>query len=96
MAAADAQVEEINSLYRMGMMSEEERYTKVVDIWNTTTATLRNMILPGLDKFNPIRMMTDSGARGSAAQVSQLAGMRGLMASPSGQHAGTAHSRELP
>ena len=85
MAAADAQVEEINSLYRMGMMSEEERYTKVVDIWNTTTATLRNMILPGLDKFNPIRMMTDSGARGSAAQVSQLAGMRGLMASPSGR-----------
>ena len=85
MAAADAQVEEINNLYRMGMMSEEERYTNVVDIWNNTTATLRNMILPGLDKFNPIRMMTDSGARGSAAQVSQLAGMRGLMASPSGR-----------
>ncbi|MDD3335340.1 MAG: DNA-directed RNA polymerase subunit beta' [Eubacteriales bacterium] len=85
LAAADAQVAEINGLYRMGMMSEDERYTKVVDIWNTTTATLRNMILPGLDKFNPIRMMTDSGARGSAAQVSQLAGMRGLMASPSGR-----------
>ena len=47
-------------------MSEEERYTKVIDIWNNHhRRTLRNMILPGLDKFNPIRMMTDSGARGS-------------------------------
>ena len=85
LAEADAQVAEINGLYRMGMLSEDERYTKVVDIWNSTTANLRNRILPGLDKFNPIRMMTDSGARGSAAQVSQLAGMRGLMASPSGK-----------
>ena len=82
---ADDQVAEINGLYRMGMLSEDERYSKVVDIWNATTANLRGRILPGLDKFNPIRMMTDSGARGSAAQVSQLAGMRGLMASPSGK-----------
>ncbi|MBP3542064.1 MAG: DNA-directed RNA polymerase subunit beta' [Clostridia bacterium] len=82
---ADAQVNMINNQYMMGFMSEDERYTTVVDIWNKTTATLRGMILPGLDKFNPIRMMTDSGARGSAAQVSQLAGMRGLMASPSGR-----------
>ena len=82
---ADDQVAEINGLYRMGMLSEDERYSKVVDIWNATTANLRSRILPGLDKFNPIRMMTDSGARGSAAQVSQLAGMRGLMASPSGK-----------
>ena len=82
---ADEQVAEINGLYRMGMLSEDERYAKVVDIWNATTANLRGRILPGLDKFNPIRMMTDSGARGSAAQVSQLAGMRGLMASPSGK-----------
>ncbi|MEG0742157.1 MAG: DNA-directed RNA polymerase subunit beta', partial [Clostridia bacterium] len=85
LAAADEQVAEINSLYRMGMLSEDERYGKVVDIWNGTTATLRNMILPSLDMFNPIRMMTDSGARGSASQVAQLAGMRGLMASPSGR-----------
>jgi len=85
LAEADAQVAEINGLYRMGMLSEDERYSKVVEIWNSTTANLRNRILPGLDKFNPIRMMTDSGARGSAAQVSQLAGMRGLMASPSGK-----------
>ena len=82
---ADDEVDETNNLFRMGLMSEDERYAKVVEIWNATTAKLRGMILPGLDKFNPIRMMTDSGARGSAAQVSQLAGMRGLMASPSGK-----------
>ena len=82
---ADDQVAEINGLYRMGMLSENTRSSVVVDIWNATTANLRSRILPGLDKFNPIRMMTDSGARGSAAQVSQLAGMRGLMASPSGK-----------
>ena len=52
----------------MGMLSEDERYSKVVDNWNATTTNLRGRILPGLDKFNPIRMMTDSGARGSAAQ----------------------------
>ncbi|MBE5779601.1 MAG: DNA-directed RNA polymerase subunit beta' [Clostridiales bacterium] len=85
MKKADEEVTMINNQYLMGFMSEDERYTTVVDIWNKTTATLRGMILPGLDKFNPIRMMTDSGARGSAAQVSQLAGMRGLMASPSGR-----------
>ncbi|NLV57547.1 MAG: DNA-directed RNA polymerase subunit beta' [Clostridiales bacterium] len=82
---ADESVSEINNMFRMGLLSEDERYTKVVDIWNNTTAELRSKILPGLDKFNPIRMMTDSGARGSASQVAQLAGMRGLMASPSGK-----------
>ena len=85
MEEADKNVAEINDMYRMGMVSEDERYSMVVEIWNNTTAKLRGMILPGLSKFNPIRMMTDSGARGSAAQVSQLAGMRGLMASPSGR-----------
>ncbi|MEA5013162.1 MAG: DNA-directed RNA polymerase subunit beta' [Candidatus Limiplasma sp.] len=82
---ADETVSEINNMFRMGLLSEDERYSKVVDIWNNTTAALRSKILPGLDKFNPIRMMTDSGARGSASQVAQLAGMRGLMASPSGK-----------
>ena len=85
LAEADQQVEEINNLFRMGLMSEDERYKQVCELWNNTTATLRGKILPNLDPFNPIRMMTDSGARGSAAQVSQLAGMRGLMASPSGR-----------
>jgi len=67
------------------MLSEEERYKNVIEIWSNTTTSIRNIILPGLDERNPIRMMTDSGARGSASQVAQLAGMRGLMASPSGK-----------
>ena len=82
---ADAEVARINTAYRRGLMTEDERYARVIDLWNNTTHTLRDQILPNLDEFNPIRMMTDSGARGSSAQVSQLAGMRGLMASPSGK-----------
>ncbi|HPF88727.1 MAG TPA: DNA-directed RNA polymerase subunit beta', partial [Candidatus Limiplasma sp.] len=82
---AEAQVTEINDNYYMGLLSEDERYRAVIEVWSTTTNKLRNMILPGLDERNPIRMMTDSGARGSASQIAQLAGMRGLMASPSGK-----------
>ena len=82
---AEEQITEINDNYFMGMLSEDERYRAVIDVWSSTTAKLRSMILPGLDERNPIRMMTDSGARGSASQIAQLAGMRGLMASPSGK-----------
>ena len=82
---ADEAVRKVNSLFRRGLLSEDERYNRVISIWNDCTHNLRDQILPNLDKFNPIRMMTDSGARGSSAQVSQLAGMRGLMASPSGK-----------
>ena len=85
LAAADEQVRRVNNFFRRGLMSEDERYRSVIDIWTKTTNDLREKILPNLEVFNPIRMMTDSGARGSAAQVSQLAGMRGLMASPSGK-----------
>nr|AHF24522.1 DNA-directed RNA polymerase subunit beta' [uncultured bacterium Contig28b] len=85
LAEADEAVRKVNSLYRRGLLSEDERYNRVITIWNDCTHNLRDQILPNLDKFNPIRMMTDSGARGSSAQVSQLAGMRGLMASPSGK-----------
>ena len=82
---AEQQVTEINDNYFMGLLSEDERYREVIEVWSSTTAKLRSMILPGLDERNPIRMMTDSGARGSASQIAQLAGMRGLMASPSGK-----------
>ena len=82
---ADESVRKVNNLYRRGLLSEDERYNRVINIWTECTNNLKNQILPNLDKFNPIRMMTDSGARGSSAQVSQLAGMRGLMASPSGK-----------
>ena len=82
---ADESVRKINNLYHRGLLSEDERYNRVIAVWTDCTRNLRDQILPNLDKFNPIRMMTDSGARGSSAQVSQLAGMRGLMASPSGK-----------
>ena len=85
LAETDEKVRKVNDLYRRGLLSEDERYKRVIDLWNGCTHSLRDQILPNLDKFNPIRMMTDSGARGSSAQVSQLAGMRGLMASPSGK-----------
>ncbi len=85
LAEADEKVRQINNYFRRGLMSEDERYRKVIEVWTNCTNDLRGQILPNLEKFNPIRMMTDSGARGSAAQVSQLAGMRGLMASPSGK-----------
>ncbi len=85
LAEADEAVRKVNNLYRRGLLSEDERYERVITIWGDCTNNLKNQILPNLDEFNPIRMMTDSGARGSSAQVSQLAGMRGLMASPTGK-----------
>ena len=85
LAEADEAVRKVNSLYHRGLLSEDERYNRVITIWGDCTKNVRDQILPNLDEFNPIRMMTDSGARGSSAQVSQLAGMRGLMASPSGK-----------
>ena len=90
LAEADEEVRKVNNMFRRGLLSEDERYRRVIDIWLKCTADLREQILPNLDKFNPIRMMTDSGARGSSQQVAQLAGMRGIMASPTGK------SIELP
>ncbi len=81
----DMKVARVNELFAEGLLSEDERYMRVINLWNSCTHALRDQILPNLDPFNPIRMFTDSGARGSAAQVSQLAGMRGLMASPTGK-----------
>ena len=83
--SANESVSKLNSLYRRGLLSEDERYRRVIKIWEECTNNLRDQILPGLNVFNPIRMMTESGARGSKAQISQLAGMRGLMASPTGK-----------
>ena len=85
LAETDEKVAQVNELYQEGLLSEDERYMRVIELWNSCTHSLRDRILPNLDPFNPIRMFTDSGARGSSAQVSQLAGMRGLMASPTGK-----------
>ncbi|MDO5022288.1 MAG: DNA-directed RNA polymerase subunit beta' [Eubacteriales bacterium] len=82
---ADKQVARIQANFRRGLMTDDERYLAVIDIWNNTTNKLKDRVMKVLKKSNPIFMMTNSGARGSVGQVSQLAGMRGLMASPSGK-----------
>ncbi|ACA54678.1 DNA-directed RNA polymerase subunit beta' [Clostridium botulinum] len=81
----EKQVEKIQKMYRRGFISEEERYEKVIDLWTKTTEDVANALMGSLDSFNPIYMMADSGARGSKSQIKQLAGMRGLMANPSGK-----------
>lgn len=81
---ADVKVDKVLKKYKRGMITEAERKREVIDIWNDTTNLVTNALLDHLDPFNPINMMADSGARGSRNQIRQLAGMRGLMASPNG------------
>ena len=98
-AAAAAEVKEIESQYTSGLVTNGERYNKVVDIWSRTNDQVAKAMMDKLgkeevvnaegetvkqDSFNSVYMMADSGARGSAAQIRQLAGMRGLMAKPDG------------
>jgi len=82
---ADETVEKIEKMYKRGFISNEERYERVIEKWTKTTEEVADALMESLDKFNPIYMMADSGARGSKSQIKQLAGMRGLMASPSGK-----------
>ncbi len=99
LTAAEAQVKEIQSQYTSGLVTNGERYNKVIDIWSHANDQVSRAMMDKLsseevvdregnavrqDSFNPIFMMADSGARGSAAQLRQLAGMRGLMAKPDG------------
>lgn len=85
LADTDESIEKIEKMYRRGFISEDERYEKVIERWTQTTEDVANALMGNLDKFNPIFMMADSGARGSKSQIKQLAGMRGLMANPSGK-----------
>ncbi|WP_102412320.1 DNA-directed RNA polymerase subunit beta' [Beduinella massiliensis] len=85
LADAEEQVKKIEKLFRRGLLTDEERYDRVVAVWSKTTDDVKGTIMKHMDDFNPVRMMTDSGARGSISQVSQLAGMRGMMASPTGK-----------
>ncbi|HIT34416.1 MAG TPA: DNA-directed RNA polymerase subunit beta' [Candidatus Faecousia intestinigallinarum] len=82
---AEDKVVEIENYYRQGFITDEERYRLVVQQWERTTNDVTNALQGNLDEFNPIYMMADSGARGSMAQIRQLAGMRGLMADTSGR-----------
>jgi len=84
-AKTEQQVLEIEQMYRMGFITNEERYKLVVQTWETTTSQVADALLDNLDRYNPIWMMADSGARGSIAQIRQLAGMRGLIADTSGR-----------
>ncbi len=78
-------VDQITKLFRRGMMTEEERYLAVIRTWEAADKKLTKALLDGLDKYNNIYMMADSGARGSNQQIKQLAGMRGLMADTTGR-----------
>ena len=82
---AEADVEKYEKAYRKGLISDEERYEHVIDIWNEATDHLTNKVMDGFGALNNIYIFADSGARGSKNQIRQLAGMRGLMASPSGR-----------
>ena len=89
-ANAEKKVEQITQNYNRGRSTDEERYKNVIKVWQETDEKLKDALLAGLDKYNNIFMMADSGARGSNQQIKQLAGMRGLMADTSG------HTIELP
>ena len=78
-------VDLITKNYKRGLITEEERYKEVVETWKETDDELTHELLSGLDKYNNIFMMADSGARGSDKQIKQLAGMRGLMADTTGK-----------
>jgi DNA-directed RNA polymerase subunit beta' len=82
---ADAAVDKIDKMFRRGFISEDERYERVIEKWTKTTEDVADALMASMNKFNPIFMMADSGARGSKSQIKQLAGMRGLMANPSGK-----------
>ena len=82
---ADTSVAEIDREFRRGFITEDERYAQTVEVWRKTTDTVTEEMLAGLDRNGSVWMITHSGARGNVTQVHQLAGMRGLMADPSGR-----------
>ena len=83
--AAQKQVDVLNNYYRMGLYSNEERYNAVIKLWDKTTNDVTAALQDSFSQFNPIKIMSDSGARGSVAQMRQLAGMRGLMFATNGR-----------
>ena len=82
---AEAEVAKINKMFRRGLMTDEERHNKVISVWEQADGKITDALLAGLGTYNEIYMMAHSGARGSNRQIKQLGGMRGLMASPSGE-----------
>ena len=84
-AEAEAQIDEITDEFRDGLLSDNERYNAVLKTWEKATNDVTDALQKGLDRYNPIYMMADSGARGTMSQIRQLAGMRGLIANTSGK-----------
>ena len=84
-AAAQKKVDAINETFDDGLLTDEERYNNVIKVWEKTTNEVTAALQQGFDQFNPIKIMSDSGARGSIAQMRQLAGMRGLMFATNGK-----------
>ncbi len=84
-AEANDELSKVEDQYKKGIITERERHNKIIDIWTRTNDRISDLVFKSMDKFNPIFMMADSGARGSRVQIRQLAGMRGLMAKPSGE-----------
>ena len=82
---AETQVENIQKNFRRGLVSDGERYEQVISIWNKAKDDVTKRLMTNLDQFNPVYMMIGSGARGNESQITQLAGMRGLMADPTGK-----------
>ncbi len=82
---ANSELKKVEDQYRRGIITERERHNKIIDVWTRTTDRISDYVFKNMDSYNPIFMMADSGARGSKLQVRQLAGMRGLMAKPSGE-----------
>ncbi|CAB3389917.1 DNA-directed RNA polymerase subunit beta' [Kyrpidia spormannii] len=85
LAEAEKNVQVVQNQYRRGLITEDERYGRVISIWGRAKDDLTDVLMRSLDRFNPIYMMANSGARGNVSQITQLAGMRGLMANPSGR-----------
>jgi DNA-directed RNA polymerase subunit beta' len=82
---AEAEVARIERAYARGMMSGEEKYKNVIDIWTKANSAVQKALFESMDRFNPVYMMVMSGARGNFSQITQLGGMRGLMSDPSGR-----------
>ena len=85
LAATAEKVKKVETYFNRGILTEKERYNKVIELWNEATEKVADAMMANMDEFNPIYMMSDSGARGNKQQMRQLAGMRGLMADPSGK-----------
>jgi DNA-directed RNA polymerase subunit beta' len=85
LSEADEKVRGVETQYRRGLITWDERYRKVISIWNEAKDRVTGNLMSRLERFNPVFMMAHSGARGNVSQISQLAGMRGLMADPSGR-----------